>query len=280
MDPNLFDGISRLFAERKLTRRTALAASGAGIAALAAGAATAQDATPDAVPAEDYTGEKTAYLFVQSFQGGAITPRDGEEGRYMVTLEQGLGQTIYFGDRPSRDVGATATVAFLEGLGFTDDNPPNAALVLETAPGESEIAVVELFNPTYDPTNRGVTYDVAVLENWQESDAFGLREEPADLATLAPAFGTAHLLIDDCPTDLTVTCHPGGNRINQPVGSFTGVDSCWNYAVCLPCEPYGHVQPDRCSTQDYWTDKCNERFEHCIEYDGCVSSFNWFMADC
>jgi CubicO group peptidase (beta-lactamase class C family) len=81
---------------------------------------------------------------------------------------------------------------------------------VETAPGESEIAVVELFNPTYNPTNRGVTYDVAVLENWEESGAFGFREEPADLATLAPAFGTAHLLIDDCPADSLAYCLPCG----------------------------------------------------------------------
>ncbi len=44
-------------------------------------------------------------LFVQSFQSGSIAPVDGAEGRYTVTLEQGLGQTIYFSDRPERIVG-------------------------------------------------------------------------------------------------------------------------------------------------------------------------------
>ena len=44
-----------------------------------------------------------------AFQSGTVAPKDGPEGRYTVTLEHGLGQTIYFSDRPDRIVGAAPT---------------------------------------------------------------------------------------------------------------------------------------------------------------------------
>ncbi|MEZ4507826.1 MAG: hypothetical protein R2848_18695 [Thermomicrobiales bacterium] len=41
------------------------------------------------------------------------------------------------------------TDRFLEGLGFTPVNPPNAAAVVRTPEGERDVLVVELFNPVY-----------------------------------------------------------------------------------------------------------------------------------
>ena len=102
-------------------------------------------------------------MFVQTFKRGSVARRDGHDARYTVTLQDGVGATIFFSDRPDRIVGTTPTDQFLDGLGFLEDNPPNAAMVVETAPGETDIAVVELFNPVYDPETFGVTYDVEVL---------------------------------------------------------------------------------------------------------------------
>jgi hypothetical protein len=284
MNASRFDRISKLFAERHLSRRQAIAAG--ALAAAGLRHAAAQDATPEAVRTEPWTGDKTMYLFVQSFHGGSITPTEGQEGRYTVTLHEGTGQTIYFGDRPSRDVGTTPTPQFLEGLGFPEENPPNAALIMETEAGETDIAVVELFNPTYDPTSRGVTYDVEVLENWQEDLELGLREEPTDLAALAPAFGTAHLLIDDCP-QLEIACQYMADGHYYTAGAYENVDGCWNYAICMPCEPYGHEQPDRCATYFYWNQKCNENPEfafYCQDprLGGCFaqSSYPFFGDAC
>src|SRR4051794_39644520 len=102
MDPSPFDTIAKLFAARRVSRRTALARCGAGLAAgalAAAGlAATTRDraAAQDAPPPAGAAGEKAQYLFVQSFQSGSIAPKAGEEGTYTLTLEHGLGQTIYF----------------------------------------------------------------------------------------------------------------------------------------------------------------------------------------
>lgn len=270
MNPRSFDRISRRFAERRLPRRQARAAGQEADATPAA--------TPDAVPVERWGGEKTTYLFVQSFRSGTITPSEEQDGRFTVTLEHGTGQTVYFGDRPSRDVGVTETPQFLEGLGFSPEDPPNAALIVETALGETDTAVVELYNPTYDPTTQGVTYDVEVLGNWEDDLELGLREATADLATLAPEFGAAHLLIDDCPSDSYVDCNLRTAYLQwEKKGVFHHVDYCWNYLVCMPCEPHGHVQPDRCATHYYWEDRCNATFPDC--QGKCEAWYAWPAVD-
>src|SRR5688500_6243795 len=160
MDASRFDAVSKLFARRRMSRRQALKQGGAGLAAAgltAAGltAAAAQEATPE--PATTDAEPETPTLFVQSFQSGTIAPTEGTEGRYTVTLEHGLGQTIYFSDRPDRIVGATPTPQFLGVLGFPADNPPNAALDVENAASETDIAVVEHITPLYIYTSHNKT---------------------------------------------------------------------------------------------------------------------------
>jgi hypothetical protein len=229
----------------------------------------AQEATP-AVPGK--SGHATEMLFVQSFRAGAIAPKEGVDGRYTLTLEGGHGQTIYFSDRPDRVVGADPTPAFLEGLGFLPDNPPNAALVFEAAPGDTDVAVIELFSPVYDPVTHGVTYEVEVLQNWQAELEEGLQEAPTDLASVASSFGTANLFIDGCP-NLDVKCLRGDNEI----GRFRDQEMCWNYSVCIPCEPFGHVQPDRCQTLDYWRGKCNAQYPNACA-GACDIGISWLFA--
>ena len=165
--------------------------------------ASAQEASPIATTG----GERnTETLFLQAFQSGSIAPKTDAEGRYLLTLEQGLGQTIYFTNRPERVVGTTPTDQFLGAVGFPDSNPPNAALVVEKQGGETEIAVVELFDPTYDAATRTATYEVSVLEEWERDLGVGLDETPADLAAFGPASGAAHLFIDDCTGDAMSPC--------------------------------------------------------------------------
>jgi hypothetical protein len=225
-----FDTIAKLFA-----RRTE---------------ATAHAATPAA-----WDGEKVPYLFVQSFESGTIAPKAGEAGTYTVTLEHGLGQTLYFADRPSRDVGAVPTPRFLQGLGFSPDNPPNAALVVDDGKGGTDLTVVELTNPLVDPTGPRVIYDLKVLKNWRDTTDLGLQAAPADLADLPDSLGPTHLFIDDCANQ-DIYCQQGGG------GSVPGIVNadqpmCYNYLICMPCEPYGHTQPDRCATVYYWDNWCN-----------------------
>jgi hypothetical protein len=228
-----FDTISRLFAQRKAATRIARAA------------------TPSAG-----NGEKVPYLFVQSFESGTIAPKKGEAGTYTVALDHGLGQTLYFADRPSHDVGAVPTGRFLQGFGFPPDNPPNAALVVDDGNGGTDLTVVELTNPLVDPTGPRVIYDVTVLKNWRDTTDLGLQAAPADLADLPHSFGPTHLFIDDCP-DESIYCQVGGGGYVPGTEEWYKQPMCYNYLICMPCEPYGHTQPDRCATVHYWDNNCN-----------------------
>lgn len=245
-----FDRVSRLFAGRrreftKWGERTVFAEK-----FIAAQAATPE---PDAAHGPEM-------LFLQSFQSGSIAAKEGTDGRYIVTLEYGLGQTIYFSDRPNRIVGANPTPQFLGSLGFPDDNPPNAALLVETADGTTEIAVMELFNPIYDETSHTATYEVEVLAQWENSADLGFTEAAGDLAELAPSFGASHLFIDGCP-DGVITC--------RSMSGFTGsFDSsifdgfCYSEVdrVCLPCQPWNTTVYDAFG---FWRQMCNSYFSKC-----------------
>lgn len=244
MTTTRFDTMSKLFARRKAADRSL------------------QAATPAA-----WDGEKIPYLFVQSFEGGSIAPKDGEDGTYTVALNHGLGQTLYFGDRPSRDVGTVPTEQFLEQLGFSDKNPPNAALLIDDGNGGTDIAVVELTKPSIDPTVPSVSYDLKVLESWQDSTGLKLTETPANASDLPASVGPTHLFIDDCPNG-DIQCYASDNEF-QAVGGYFDQPFCYNYLLCIPCEPYGSTQPDRCSTPTYWIDKCGRDYNQQCGAGGC-----------
>ncbi|MGN6033461.1 MAG: hypothetical protein ACTHQE_17550 [Thermomicrobiales bacterium] len=247
MDANRFDTVTRLFADRR-SRRHAMkqgaAGLGAGVlAAIGIGqSAGAQDASPVASPPP---GKNTETLFLQAYQSGSITPNPAVAGQYTLTLDQGLGQTVFFSDRPARTVGTTPTADFMANIGFADTDPPNAALVVEREGGETEIAVIELLDPSYDPATRTATYEVTVLDEWQRELGIGFAQAPDDLASFGSTFGAAHLFIDDC-ADGYVICNATSSEeptFNIPAG-FCYVDGC-----CQPCT-------DGSSIDSYWAAQC------------------------
>jgi hypothetical protein len=278
MDANRFDAISRLFAERRLSRRQAvikgsgaLAATGLAAAGIAR-AVNAQDATPTAgadqtAPTDSGAGNEPDYMFVQSFKSGTLAAKEGTDGRYVLSLESGVGQTIYFSDRPDRIVGAVPTQGLLASLGFDDpSDPPNAALVFEDTPGNIDVAVVELFSPVYDQPTEGLTYEVSVLKNWRRELDMEFSEYPTDLAKIAPSFGTAHLFIDglaDCP-DSDMTCYvydtSKPNGIGKSVGTIPNADHD-GYCVQRPALYCGPCQQPPAGGG--WGDECNRRFSDC-----------------
>lgn len=278
MDNSRFDSVAKLFANRRVTRRQVLAQGGAGAAvgalAVARGSNVfAQDASPTPPAAE----EGPTMLFLQSFQSGSIAPIEGDDGAYTLTLEHGLGQTIYFSDRPDRIVGATPTPKFLKALGFQPSNPPNAALVVQSAPDDTDIAVLELLNPRYDDTSHTAIYDVRLLKEWERTLEVGLTEQPADLAQLHPSFGAAHLFIDDCP-DSDMNCidySVGEVRGTIPNSDHNGYCYGWDQGACLPCKPwldgFDNAIP-------YWNGQCNDRYSDCnggcTAFPICTSGFS------
>lgn len=285
MEITRFDSIAKQFAERRISRRRAIQEASVGVVAgaIAAGEfshVAAQEASP---VASDGTAEPE-YLFLQSFQQGSIAPKEGEDGKYTLTLEQGLGQTVFFSGRPERKVGTSPTAEFLKGFGFSPDNPPNAALVLETSPGDTDIAVLELINPTYDEATRTATYEVQLLKQYEETLQLGFTEQPIDLSKLPPSFGAAHLFIDDC-ADGNITCTTSNTHYPCPgdgiCGSFPSQGYCysWSSPGCYPCDPYHHLNPSAEQVYQWWENKCNSTFAVCQTIqpgypNGCTANFN------
>ena len=179
-------------------------------------------------------GEKLFFLFVQTFEGGSVAPKEGEDGVYVLRLHGGHRRTIAFSDRPDRIVRSVPTRDFLDGLGFSPENPPNAALVIEPVPGETDVIVVELFNPQYDEENMILIYDVKVLDTFVAEQGLNFHEEPRVPHADGEEFGAAQLLIDDCP-DLT-GCYIilEGSRVGDIPGGARG--QCWSWDTwdCAP----------------------------------------------
>jgi hypothetical protein len=268
MDANRLDTVSKFFADRRISRRQAMIQGGAGVAAAGIAAAGlskvsfAQDATPAAGANSEVAETGPKMLFLQSYQSGTITPKEGDDSRFILNLQSGGGQTVFFSDRPDRIVGTNPTPQFLEGLGFPDDNPPNAALVVETGPTDTDIAVVELFAPQYDPETQSVSYEISVLANWQSALEMEFSEAPTDLATFVPSFSAAQLFIDDCP-DMNITCYTLDGRTPVVQGTIDnsahdGFCYSWGKAGCYPCSPW-----DPSNAYEYWVGQCNALFSSC-----------------
>jgi len=260
MNAGRFDGITRRIAASRVSRRRVMSQSGTSLASGALGAAglaaaaLAQEATPATSGANPDDGP--TMLFVQAFQAGAVAPKSGESGRYILTLEQGLGHTVYFSDRPDRIVGSLLTPQFLGQLGF--EVPPNATLVVETAPGQTDVVVLEMFGSSYDVETHTATYDVAVLAEF-EREANGFAETNSELAALLPQFGAAHLFIDalHCLHKLMIRCRPvfefldwtGPGQCCQ-VGE--GTDLTWQ-----ACDAQSSFDPA------VWAENCNAAYPAC-----------------
>lgn len=249
MDSNRFDRFTTALS-RPQTRRQTLTAA-AGIALLGrwpgVGALAAQEATPTAAPGT--TATNPTFLFVQMADSGSWAPKPDEDGVYLLTLRGTGEQTLYFSDRPDRIVGTTPTDQFLETLGFTPVNPPNAAVVVTTPEGERDVLVIELMNPVYmqsfgEDSEEVLIYEAVVLSGYQGT---GLAEWTPQVADdeLPREFENISLFIDDCPD--AEGCYvdkrdPGsdGRFHSVYVGPIPGgpYGRCydWYYGTCRICD--------------------------------------------
>jgi hypothetical protein len=256
MHNDRFDGLVRRLGSGSITRRSLLGLAGAGAATtVAARPLFAQEATP--VPeAASETTDDTVFLFVQVANGGAWGPHPDNPELFILTLDNPAEQTIYFSDRPERIVGTVSTPVFLENLGFTPGDPPNAALVAQGAEGEA-VLVVELFNPRYEQTfgetpSVSLPYDARVLAEYSETGLHSLEAQPVD--TFPAEFESPSLFIDDC-SDRTFYCclDSGGGDYDYCVGDIGKQGMCyhWQSASCRACRP------------DQYNQMCNEQFANC-----------------
>lgn len=250
-----------------MSRRQALAWGAASLAATGAARAIPAGAAQDATPEAQAT-EHPAFLFVQLADSGTWTPKPGEDGVFQLTLAGTGEQTLYFSDRPDRIVGTVQTDQFLNALGFTPVEPPNAAIVVTTPDGERDVLVVELFNPVYTRTfgedgEEFLTYDAIVLNAYQGA---GLEEwvPQAEDDQLPSEFTNVSLFIDDC-ADLAGCYRWNEGRTRKIyMGEIPGgpYGRCYNWgeARCRPCE-----------NDDSYYDLL------CLEVPGC--DFGWCFTD-
>lgn len=259
MDGSRFDQFTKIFASRRLSRRKALgAATATGLLSVAGmRSASAQDAEATPVPEEE--GELyPEILFVQGFQSGSFEQIGDSEDQFSLTLAEGIGRTVFFTNRPERDYGAMPTGPFLEGYDFSEENPPNAALVAENADGSDDIIVLELTNPGYDEETNTATYDTRILGDFKEVDG-ELQEEPAASAADVPQdFTSAHLFIDDCPDGAISCCdiavEQGIAYCETLHGRISPVGQCFDVGSFF-CKP--------CDSQQRLDERCHETFEAC-----------------
>lgn len=136
MEPRRFDTLTRSLSSR-LFRRTALQASGRGLAAAGLTAAPLRAASQDTRATPDPLSDDATFLFVQSAAQGTFaanpgagtasadgTPVAGGGADYLRTLEAHTGNTVFFSDRPERIFGEAPTQTFLDNLGFGIADPP------------------------------------------------------------------------------------------------------------------------------------------------------------
>ncbi len=144
---------------RRRTLKTTAALVGGSIAAGRIGAVFGQPATPVDTPADG----GVELLFVQTYAASTLSPT-GDDGVLTMILERGTGETIYFADRPGRQVGTIATGTFVEVFRReTAADPANAVLVAGNGEAEETTYVVEFVDMLFDESTATATYTVRLL---------------------------------------------------------------------------------------------------------------------
>jgi hypothetical protein len=207
------DHIAKGLSERSLSRRSAVAAGGAGLAAMALGQSSrAQQATP-------VSNENISILFVQVADGGTFIAKTNDPTLFELTLSGVAPQTVWFSDRPERRSGMVETANFAVDPVFDPSDPPNAAIVTN-----SDTLIVELSNPRFDATAETVTYDAKPVASYAGE---GLADHAA-LQTdtkLTETLGATSLFIDE------LSCQPEGTACND------GSQCCSGFCTPLSAFP-------------------------------------------
>jgi hypothetical protein len=183
------------------------------------------------------------FIFIQEGSSGNFVK--DSSGNYTLTMNDVIPYTMYFADRPGRDVGLAPMDKFLKGFtfgsSFVAGSPPNAAIILPDGNESSDMVVVELIKPHYNNTTRTLTYTARQLENYTFRSAwFEDQRSKVDLA-IPERFDHIVLVIDDCWCNTNSGC--ASQCRNQcwswkhlwcaPCGGCCPASSCCQSASCL-----------------------------------------------
>ena len=194
------------------------------------------------------------HIFIQEGAGGSFV-NDGS-GNYTLTITDVVPYTIFFADRPARDVGFTPMDKFLKGFDFGTNNPPNAAIILPDENETSDMVVVELTKPQYNNTTRTGTYNAKLLKEYSFKSGW-LQDHASEVDPAIPErFGSVELVIDNMAglhcDDATVSC---GDWMGVPCSTIP-CTCCYNWGdmACEPCHAVD-CQGSKCS---YEGDTCGQ----------------------
>jgi hypothetical protein len=105
--------------------------------------------------------EELKFLAIQHAQSGSILQIN--DTTYSLELNNVSDKTILFSDRPDRIVIPISTDNFVGNWSVGENSfavdAPNAVLVIDSAKGEQDTAMIELFNPTYD-FEKTINYEI------------------------------------------------------------------------------------------------------------------------
>ena len=215
---------------RRLSRRQALAQAGTGLAAGAlAAAGLATPPTPRTPPRADRaTGEKIRVPLRPVVPVRQHRPQGGRRrARYTLTLEQGLGQTIYFSDRPERDRRRHPDRPVPGGARLPARQPAQRRPGGRGGAGRDRAS--RWWSCSTRPTTRPPTPPPTRWRCWRSgSGRWGWAFRAADgPGAAAPEFGAAHLFMTTAPTSRTATTV----NTNQYVGLLPGgpAGQCWSW---------------------------------------------------
>jgi len=180
------------FTRRGTLKTTAALVGGSFAMAMArAGAVVGQPATPVSTPAD----EGIDLLFVQSYAASTLSPTS-DDGVLAMVLEGGTGETIYFADRPGRQVGTIASGTFIDIFRReTADDPANAVLVAGNGASEETTYIVEFVDMLYDESTATATYTVRLLAD-PTVVSFAVAGDPAVAIDVQNTHQVSTLFID------------------------------------------------------------------------------------
>ena len=244
VEPVRFDHIAKLFAGRRLSRRQALTQGGAGIAAasLVAFAAAGPPPRPGRhagrVRPEPNADHGPTMLFLQAFQAGSVAPR---RRRRPLHPDPGAGpgphRLLLRPPRPRSSAPPRPRSSWRASASPTTTRPTPPWWSRRRRARPRSRSWSSSPRPTTRPRGRRPTRS-RCWRSWERTGEGASPRRRPTWRPSAPAFGAAHLFIDDCPNG-GVTCYSGGSVDgDRHRGSLSGIGFCWHWdlACCKPCD--------------------------------------------